>query len=110
MPRISTFNMYIVNGIAYANNNTETIEIQSATPLEDMMMLLTFSSGEVRLYDATGLLQFPAFTPLAQQDVFMSAIVEDGVVTWCDGEIDIAPETMYVNSYPYSTSRKEHAI
>ncbi|MCL2217906.1 MAG: hypothetical protein FWB91_12940 [Defluviitaleaceae bacterium] len=39
--------------------------------------------------------------PLEGEKVFMAAKIEDGVVTWCDGEIDIAPEVMYKNSYAY---------
>ena len=34
--------------------------------------------------------------------VFASAAVDHGVVVWLDGEIDIAPETMYANSYVYN--------
>jgi len=94
--------MYIINGIAYANNNTTEIEIESVTPLEDMMMIITFTSGEKRLYDATILLNYPAFKPLADEKIFNMVKVDDGIVTWCDGEIDIAPETMYCNSYAYS--------
>ena len=93
--------MYIVNGIAYANNDTDNIEIQAIKPLGDMMLLLTFSSGEKRLYDGTLLLQYPAFKPLADEKIFIDAKVEHGVVTWCDGEIDIAPEAMYKDSYAY---------
>jgi len=94
--------MYILNGIAYAPNFTENIEVQAVKPLDDMMLLLTFSTGEKRLYDGTKLLQYPAFKPLADEKHFLTAKIEDGVVTWCDGEIDIAPETMYKNSYSYS--------
>ena len=93
--------MYIIDGIAYASNAAHNIEIQAVTPLEDMMMLLTFTSGEKRLYDAAKLLKYPAFKPLADEALFVSAKVEYGVVTWCDGEIDIAPETMYRDSYAY---------
>jgi len=96
--------MYIVNGIAYANNNDDSIEVQAVSPLENMMLLLTFSSGERRLYDGTKLLRYPAFKPLEDERLFMSAKVEHGIVTWCDGEIDIAPETMYKDSYEYPDS------
>jgi len=82
--------MYVKNGIAYASSETDIIEVQSVKPLEDFMMLLTFTSGEVRLYDVSPLLQFPAFAPLSQPDIFAAAKVEDG----------IAPETMYRDSYP----------
>lgn len=93
--------MYIVNGIAYAGTQMQEIAVQAIKPLDDMMMLVTFTSGEKRLYDATQLLAFPAFQPLKDEAVFKNARVEYGVVTWADGEIDIAPETMYETSYEY---------
>ena len=94
--------MYIENGIAYAGTPTKEIRVRSVKPLDDMMMILTFTSGERRLYDATQLLEFPAFQPLRDENVFKSATVEYGIVVWNDGEIDIAPETMYANSYVYN--------
>lgn len=94
--------MYIENGIAYAGTPTDEIRVRSVKPLDDMMMILTFTSGERRLYDATQLLEFPAFQPLRDENVFKSAVVEHGIVVWNDGDIDIAPETMYANSYAYN--------
>lgn len=93
--------MYIINGIAYAGEPVSDMKITSVKPLDDMMMLITFSTGETRLYDATQLLEYPAFQPLQDEAVFRSAKIEYGVVTWLDGDIDIAPETMYQNSYAY---------
>ena len=89
------------NGIAYANTKKQPLTVKAVKPLDDMMMIVTFSSGEKRLYDATQLLAFPAFQPLKDEKIFKNAKVEYGVVTWNDGEIDIAPETMYENSYEY---------
>jgi len=94
--------MYIENGIAYAGTPTDEIRVRSVKPLDDMMMILTFTSGERRLYDATQLLEYPAFQPLRDESVFKSAVVEHGIVVWNDGDIDIAPETMYANSYAYN--------
>lgn len=93
--------MYIVNGIAYAGAPMQETAVQAVKPLDDMMMIVTFTSGEKRLYDATPLLALPAFQPLKDERVFKDAKVEYGVVTWADGEIDIAPETMYETSYEY---------
>ncbi len=93
--------MYIENGIAYAGTPTKEIRIRAVKALDDMMMILTFTSGERRLYDATQLLAYPAFQPLRDEVVFKSASVEYGTVVWNDGEIDIAPETMYANSFAY---------
>lgn len=93
--------MYIVNGIAYAGALTPEIEVAQITVLDDMMMLITFNTGEKRLYDASNLLKYPAFKPLEDDKVFKAARVESGVVIWLDGDIDIAPETLYENSFSY---------
>ena len=77
------------------------MDVSAVKPLDDMMMLVTFASGERRLYDATRLLGFPAFQPLRNKAVFKSAGVDHGVVVWLDGDIDIAPETLYADSFPY---------
>lgn len=71
-------------------------------PLDDMMMLLTFSTGEQRLFDAT-VLAGPAFEPLKDEKVFKNCQIVDRIVTWMNEEIDCAPEYMYENSYAYSS-------
>ena len=95
--------MYIVDGIAYAGKKMKEIAVQAVKPLDDMMMIVTFESGEKRLYDATQLLAYPAFQRLKDDEIFKNAKVEYGVVTWDDGEIDIAPETVYKESYAYQS-------
>lgn len=93
--------MFLLNGIVYASEFKDNIQIISAKPLEDKMMLLTFSTGEQRLFDST-ILKGPVFEALNQESIFKNCKVVDGVVTWMDEEIDCAPEYMYQNSYPYS--------
>ena len=93
--------MYIVNGVAYAGSRGADVRVAEVKPLADMMLLITFMTGETRLYDASALLEYPAFGRLREQEIFMNPVVEFGVVTWADGEIDIAPETMYHDSYAY---------
>lgn len=93
--------MFVVNGIAYAGGRADNMEVIAVKPLDDMVMIVTFSTGEKRLFDASSFLAYPAFAPLKDEAVFRSAKVEYGVVTWMDGEIDLAPETMYDKSYPY---------
>lgn len=95
--------MYIVDGIAYAASPADDILVRHVKPLDDLMMIVTFTSGEKRLYDATELLKYPAFQPLKDEKVFKSAYVEYGAIVWNDGEIDIAPETVYKNSYAYQS-------
>ena len=93
--------MYIVNGIAYAGEFIPEIEVTRVTAFDGMMMLLTFSTGEKRLYDASALLKYPAFKPLEDANAFKAVSVDHGVVTWLDGELDIAPETLYQQSTAY---------
>ena len=45
--------MYIMNGIVYGGEPVANIEISSIKALDDMIMLLLFSTGETRLFDAT---------------------------------------------------------
>ena len=92
--------MFTLNGIVYAREKKTDIQIISVKPLEDMMMILTFSTGEQRLFDAT-ILTGPAFLPLADETVFKNFRIVDGVVTWMDEEIDCSPEYVYENSYSY---------
>lgn len=96
--------MFTLDGIVYASERPETVQIVSVKPLDDMMLLLTFSTGEQRLFDAT-VLTGPAFAPLADEQVFNNCKLVDGVVTWNNEEIDCAPEYMYEHSYAYPGSR-----
>ena len=86
--------MFIINDICYAGEMGKDIKVTDATPLRGGMMLVTFSTGEKRLFDTT-MLQGPAFEPLADERIFCHPVVVHGVITWNNGEIDIAPETVY---------------
>lgn len=92
--------MYMKDGICYAGALEDGIKVTAAKPLRGGMMLVTFSTGEKRLFDTTQL-KGSAFAPLAQEDVFMNPTIFHGVITWNNGEIDIAPETVYAQSYAY---------
>ena len=93
--------MYIQNDICYAGQYQEGIRVTAAQPLRGGMLLVIFSTGEKRLFDTT-LLRGPAFAPLADENVFRNPVLFHGVITWLNGEIDIAPETVYRDSYAYS--------
>ena len=93
--------MYIIDDICYAGNPCEEVRVTEALPLVGNMLLVTFSSGERKLFDCTQL-EGPAFLPLKDESVFSTAKVEHGFVSWADGEIDLAPEYMYENGIPYT--------
>ena len=95
--------MYISDDVCYAGTPSEEIRVAEVQPLPGEMMLVLFSSGEKRLFDAT-VLDGPAFEPLRSEDVFATARVEHGFILWSDGTIDVAPEYVYANSVPYDAS------
>ena len=92
--------MFFFGDFVYGGEPREPIKITDIKVLRDMMMLLTFSNGETRLFDAT-VLDGAAFEPLKDEAVFEGATLEYGVVTWKNGDIDCAPEYMYEHSYEY---------
>lgn len=94
--------MYIKDNICYAGEMQDDIKVTEAKPLRGGMMLVTFSTGEKRLFDTTTL-QGSAFAPLADEKIFRDPVLFHGVITWNNGEIDIAPETVYEISYPYDS-------
>ena len=94
--------MFIKNGICYAGELVPEIEVATIKILDDGMMLVTFSTGETRLFDVTSLLdKGAAFAPLSEEKNRLTAKVTHGFVSWLNGEIDIAPETLYLESYKY---------
>ena len=94
--------MYIKNDICYAGKPEDGIKVIDAKPLKGMMLLVTFSTGEKRLFDVTQLTG-PAFIPLQDEEVFKNIDLFHGIVTWHHGEIDIAPEAIYQKSYAYES-------
>lgn len=89
------------NGIAYAGELQPGMKVEGAKVVNNLSMLVTFSTGETRLFDASRLVEKPAFAVLADYDVFRDFRIDHGVVTWEQGDIDIAPEAMYEMSFPY---------
>lgn len=92
--------MLVQNEICHAEQTQNDIRVTEAKPLRGGMMLVTFSTGEQRLFDTT-LLKGEAFAPLSDEAVFNHPVLFHGVITWKNGEIDIAPETVYRESYAY---------
>ena len=94
--------MFEKDGIVYASEPTEDLAVVGCRSVGDGILIVTFSTGETRLFDSTCLLEMPAFAPLADQDVLEGFSIEDGILTWLDGQIDIAPKAVYLRSYEYN--------
>ena len=93
--------MYYCDGFVCGGEPEATVKVIRVKPLPDGMMILTFNNGEDRLFDAT-ILNGLIYADLRNDEVFMAPVLDHGVVTWKDGEIDCAPEYMYKNSFEYA--------
>ena len=92
--------MYIKDDICYASEPVDEIKVVAVKPLRGRMLLLTFNTGERKLFDTTQLTG-PAFNKLDEESIYMNPVLFRGIVTWSDGEVDIAPETLYEDGYDY---------
>ena len=95
--------MFIINDICYAGEFTPELEVTSIKNMENGILLVKFSTGETRIFDVMSLLdKGSAFAPLAEEENRKTAKVTYGFISWMDGEIDIAPETVYLESFKYT--------
>lgn len=94
--------MFIKDDIVYASEPSNDLEVADCRSVGDGVLIVEFSTGETRLFDSTCLLDMPAFAPLADQDVLDGFVIDDGILTWLNGEIDIAPQAIYSRSYEYN--------
>lgn len=92
--------MYIKDDICYASEPVDEIKVLEVKPLRGRILLLTFNTGEKKLFDTTQLTG-TEFTKLDNESIYMNPVLFRGIVTWKDGEIDIAPETLYFDGYDY---------
>jgi hypothetical protein len=78
--------------------------VKSVTPLDNYKLELTFTNGEIGIYDCSPLLDFGVFKELSDVNYFNRAIVEGGSVIW-PNEQDICPDTLYENSKRLRTAK-----
>ena len=72
------------------------VRLTRVEPCNDHTLLLTFETGEKRLYDFKPDLDIPVFEPLKDVDLFMQAKGHGYAVVWNE-DIDIASEALYYN-------------
>ena len=73
--------------------------ITAVTAHDDHTLSLTFTNGEIRHFDITPYLCYPAFEPLRQVTFFKLARASHGTVSW-PNEIDFDPDTLYLEGRP----------
>lgn len=93
--------MYMLDDVIYAGEPVQDLKVENVRVVNDLCMLVRFSTGETRLFDASELLAMPAFAPLKNKKTFENFSIERGVLTWDSGAIDLAPETLYEKSHRY---------
>ena len=93
--------MFIKDDVVYANQKSDDIKIIDVRIVDKFSLIVVFPFGEERIFDATYLLKIPAYEKLNNVDFFNTVHVEHGALVWNNGEIDIAPEEVYKESYEY---------
>lgn len=73
------------------------MDILHVKPSSDFTLELHYADGCVRRFDARPLLGMKPWNKLARLPLFMQARAKFGTVLW-PGEIDIAPETLWLDS------------
>ena len=71
--------------------------VTNVIPNKDYTLLITFITGEKKIFDFKKIIDKKTFEPLKNINLFLKAHVESGTVAWND-DIDIAPEYLYDNS------------
>lgn len=71
--------------------------VQKVVAMDGYKLELTFSNGEVGVYDCAPLLEFGVFRELQDISYFKRARVQGGTVVW-PNEQDICPDTLYEDS------------
>jgi hypothetical protein len=74
------------------------IDVVSVKPRKDFSLELEFENGERRLFDMRPFLNQKPWVRISNLQLFNLVKVEHGTIVW-PGEIDIAPETLYDDSY-----------
>jgi len=72
-----------------------TPDVVKVKALPGFFIEAEFENGETRRFDMKPCLEYPAFSVLKENALFMHARVERGVVVWNE-EIDLSPDTLYL--------------
>ena len=71
--------------------------VKDVKPQTDYRLLLTFTNGEVKLFDMKPYLDYNMFKPLKDIDFFNTVKPSHGTIQW-GNEADLCPDTVYLDS------------
>ena len=93
--------MFVKDGVAYASTFQNEIKVTNVKIVGELSLLITFSSGEEKIFDMLYLIQYPVYQKLKDIEYFNTVRIENRILVWGEGELDIAPSEVYNNSYEY---------
>ena len=96
--------MIVKNGICYPDDMAPVLKVVSCRAVGDTRLRVGFNNGEVREVDLSPLFSVPALAPLGDPEVLRNYTIDHGILTWLDGELDIAPEWLFDHGVPSAYS------
>jgi hypothetical protein len=79
--------------------------VVAVRPQADYTLILTFTNGEVRIFDVKPYLKLGIFRELQDPRYFNSARPFLGSIQWKNGQ-DFCPDTLYLESVPAPVSQQ----
>ena len=79
--------------------DTEFLHIVAAEHISDYMLRLSFSNGQVRLFDFSRIYDKGIFTKLKDKNYFLNYTLDGWTVDW-NNEIGFAPEYLFEQGEP----------
>ena len=83
----------------YYKNSKQQIKAVGVEPLNNYLLRVFFSNGEVKIFDVKPYLELKVFAPVKDKSFFAKVKTEFNTVVWND-RIDIDPEELYWDSVP----------
>lgn len=84
--------MYEIDGVVYAGDPRPIPKVIYAEHQGGSVVRVAFSTGEIVDVDFSQGFDGPVFAPLKEEAELKCFEIHHGVLTWRNGEIDVAPE------------------
>ena len=92
--------MIVKDGICYPDDMKPALSVVGCSVLDERHLRICFNSGDVRVVDVSPLFSIEALSPLGDPAVLRSFSIDHGILSWKDGELDIAPEWLFDHGKP----------